>query len=343
MTTPSTTPSTDTAPGPTAPGTTTLNACRICGNAAGNRDYSVREMMFGLRQGFAYFQCAVCECLQIRDIPADMAQYYPANYYSMQAPLAAPKGGFRDSMRRMDALLRLGLVNYGSTKRQEVFEWFRASGIGFDSEILDVGCGRGGLLHELRLDGFRRLTGVDPFIAGDLVYPNGIRIRKGELSDIDGKYDLIMMHHSFEHMLRPQAVLEAALGLLSPGGTLLIRIPVVSSAAWREYGVDWFQIDAPRHFFLHSRKSLGLLAERAGFSVDKVIFDSKASQFWASEQYRKDIPHRSAQSYNENPRSSSFTPAQIRAFAARARAANRAGEGDAGCFYLRRCAAVKLP
>jgi SAM-dependent methyltransferase len=292
-------------------------------------------MMFGLREGFGYFQCARCQCLQIRSIPADMARYYPSNYYSMEAPLAAPKGPLADAWRRLDARIRLGAWNPGRTKRREIFDWFRASGAGLDTEILDVGCGRGGLLHELHLDGFRRLQGVDPFIAGDLEYANGIRIRKAQLSDLKGPYGLIMMHHSFEHMPEQDQVLKAAARLLAPGGALLIRIPVIGFA-WREYGVDWFQIDAPRHFFLHSRKSLEMVAGRADFRIHRTIYDSKASQFWASEQYRKDIPHRSPESHNENPRASLFPAAKIREFAQRSRALNRAQDGDAACFILKR-------
>ncbi len=313
-----------------------MHACRICGNVSGNQDYLAREMMFGLRTEFAYFQCAQCQCLQIREFPSDMARFYPANYYSMEAPLAESRGGFRAAWRRWDARYRLQACNCGRTKRQEIFAWFRNAGAGLDAKILDVGCGRGALLHELWLDGFRNLTGVDPFIARDLEYANGIRIHKREMSALAGGFDLIMMHHSFEHMPDPKAVMSAAGKLLNPGGTVLIRIPVIPSEAWKEYGVDWFQLDAPRHFFIHSRKSIGLLAEGAGFRVDKVVFDSKAAQFWASEQYRRDIPHRSAQSYAENPKGSAFSPAQIRAYAARARAANRAEAGDAACFYLKR-------
>jgi hypothetical protein len=56
--------------------------CRICGNPVGNREYVAREMMFGLRDSFVYFQCAECRCLQIAEFPADMSRYYPASYYS---------------------------------------------------------------------------------------------------------------------------------------------------------------------------------------------------------------------------------------------------------------------
>ena len=61
-------------------------ACRICGNASDNRAHVAREMMFGTRERFDYVECARCGCLQIRDVPADLSPYYPADYYSLAAP-----------------------------------------------------------------------------------------------------------------------------------------------------------------------------------------------------------------------------------------------------------------
>ena len=59
--------------------------CRICGNENLNHCYAAREMMFGFRDEFEYFQCSECDCLQISDYPVDVAKYYGDSYYSYQA------------------------------------------------------------------------------------------------------------------------------------------------------------------------------------------------------------------------------------------------------------------
>ena len=41
------------------------SACRLCGNLSGNRHFSAREMMLGLRDEFDYIQCAQCAACQI--------------------------------------------------------------------------------------------------------------------------------------------------------------------------------------------------------------------------------------------------------------------------------------
>ena len=60
--------------------------CRICGNSEILKEYKVKEMMFGIRDEFSYFECGKCGCLQIASIPKDMSKYYPSNYYSYNAP-----------------------------------------------------------------------------------------------------------------------------------------------------------------------------------------------------------------------------------------------------------------
>jgi hypothetical protein len=50
------------------------------------------------------------------------------------------------------------------------------------------------------------------------------------------------------------------------------------------------QLDAPRHLFLHTRKSFGLLAARAGLQIEKWFCDSTSFQFWGSELYQRKLP-----------------------------------------------------
>ncbi len=77
-----------------------------------------------------------------------------------------------------------------------------------------------------------------------------------------------------------------------------------------------------------------ILAEKAGFQISKVVYDSTPFQFWASEQYLNDIPLMDKRSYFQNPDQSIFTNAQIEAFRVQAEQLNREGDGDQASFYL---------
>ena len=315
-----------------------MDPCRICGHAEGHQAFVAREMMFGLRHEFAYFQCASCRCLQIREIPADMTPYYPEHYYSMQAELPKAGGTLQRAAAVLEGTFRRKVSNrvLGGARRTKIFDWLRGTDTTPRSAILDVGCGRGKLLHELHQFGFTDVTGVDPFVAKEIRYDNGIVVHKCELGELSRSFDLIMMHHTFEHVADQEGTMAAAFARLRPGRYLLLRIPLVDGFAWKHYGTDWFSLDAPRHFYLHTEKSIRLLADRTGFVVERVVYDSASHQLWASEQYRRGIPHRSPTSYEEDPGKSIFTAEQIREFERRAAELNEKREGDAACFYLRR-------
>jgi len=310
-------------------------ACRICGNTAGNTPHRIREMMFGFRDEFDYVECAECGCLQIREIPADLGKYYPDDYHSLKEEEMVrdrPSIAFLKLQRARYCLGSknpLGWVVSRCFGTPEYYQWFRAGHARLEHEVLDVGSGTGRLLFAMRREGFTRLTGVEPFIPADITYNNGIRILKRELSELDAQYDFIILHHSFEHMPQPAATLRELYRLLKPDRYVFIRIPLAGSYAWKHYGSNWVQLDAPRHLYLHTPESMRILASGAGFELAEVRFDSDEFQFWASEQYLRDVPLKDF-------RNRLFSDEKIREFKAQAEELNRKGAGDQACFSLRK-------
>ena len=136
--------------------------------------------------------------------------------------------------------------------------------VNLNSSVLDVGCGDGNFLNILKKAGFKDLTGIDLFI-DDKNMLDGITICKTSLEDFksDKKYDLIISNHSFEHMDNQLINLKCFEKLVSDDGIIVIRIPIKSDFFWKKYGVNWYQIDAPRHFFLHTIYSFKLLCDKS--------------------------------------------------------------------------------
>ncbi|MBI4380999.1 MAG: class I SAM-dependent methyltransferase [candidate division NC10 bacterium] len=314
--------------------------CRICGSVGNHRTYEAREMMIGLRDPFRYFLCAACGCLQIAEIPGSMAQYYPSAYYSFVHEPSAD-GRLMKWARRQRA--RYAVYNEGLIGKliyekapNPALRSLWGLRITTDSSILDVGCGSGSVLYALQQIGFKNLLGIDPYIEGPTDHENGAPVLKRTIHDLTGQWDIIMFHHSFEHLVDPLATLRAASKLLSEEGLCIVRTPIVSSYAWKRYGVHWVQLDAPRHFFLHSLDSIALLSEQAGLIVENIVFDSTAMQFWGSEQYLRDIPLFSERSYVVNPSKAIFSRGEIDAYAKGARQLNLEQQGDQAAFYLRK-------
>lgn len=312
--------------------------CTVCLNATGNQEFEASEMMFGTRDRFTYLACASCGCLELVNPPEDLSSYYPANYYSKA------RGRIEMWMRYLVSpsvtrywLGRVSPIGYllgRGRQRLPVLGWLGRRGVKEGSRLLDVGSGAGQLLLFLRGMGFGQLLGVDPFIQADLRFPGGITVLKRRLSEVDGSFDYIVFNHSFEHMQAPLEVLRQVRTLLAPGGQVIISTPIASSFAWREYGINWVQLDAPRHLFIPSVKGLEILARQAELRVVATVYDSTDFQFWGSEQYRAGIPLTGKRSYRRSRTGSMFTGAQIATFKRQADELNKAGDGDTASFYL---------
>ena len=300
-------------------------------------------MMIGTRDEFTYLECGGCGTVQIEEVP-DLTPYYPGDYYS----LAAARQTFIEEKlaRRLAApfvgdyfMTGNGLIGKLAAKRAFWFDdLFPPSlrdpilKLSKRSSILDFGCGGGKLLRDLASFVFKDLTGADAYIAHDLEFPK-VKIRKQTLEQVTGRFDLVMLHHSFEHLPDPLDSLEKLRELLNPDGTLLIRIPIAAEA-WERYGVNWFQLDAPRHLFLFTESAFRSLATRAGFAVSKVVYDSDFMQFVMSEQYARDIAMHDERAYRGDAAKSIFTPDQIDEFKLAAERLNAENRGDQACFYL---------
>jgi SAM-dependent methyltransferase len=267
-----------------------------------------------------------------------MDRYYPPDYYSYAPRPYNRLAGWLKGCRDRHYLGKFSLVGRLVSRFSAAptyIEWLANLELAPGASILDVGCGSGTLIANLKDAGFQA-TGIDPYIAGQIVHANGARVLKQSLAETTGSYDCLMLHHCLEHMDSPREAFKQIDRLLQPSGRLLIRIPVTGTYAWRTYGEHWFQLDAPRHAVLFTEDALCALAGKYGFQLRRIVYDSTASQFWGSEEYLQGIAHMSTASYGINPGGSVFTSGQVEEFAARAQELNNSNDGDQAAFYFTR-------
>jgi SAM-dependent methyltransferase len=296
-------------------------------------------MYFGTREEFNYLECSNCGSLQLLNPPKDYAAHYPKDYFTFQqkheGKIKSKLNRYRDKAAMGDKSF-LGNILYKKFGEPTYISRLKIAGVDIKDSILDVGCGKGILLHKMKESGFCNVLGIDPFIDDIITYKNGLKILKKDFNELTGKFDFIMFNHSFEHMEQPLEVMKQSNRLLNNNKFLLLRIPVADSYAFKHYRENWCSLDAPRHLFLHTKESVKMLAKIAGFEIKKINYDSRSWQLWGSEQYSKNISLMDERSYYLNPKNSIFTKNQIDDFEKQVIEFNKNGEGDQAEFYLQK-------
>jgi SAM-dependent methyltransferase len=323
---------------------TKKTTCRICERTNQNEIYIGKEMMYGTREEFEYFQCKNCNCLQISEIPNDLSRFYPADsYYSMVTDNSVYyKNPLKNFYKYLKDNLILNILH-------QYPHWLESGGdeivygtrsmtnlkkINHNSNILDIGCGSGVLLYRLRNAGFYNATGNDPFTKEIITQSGETIISNKPFKDSQEKYDLVMMHHALEHVPNPVEVLKDIKKILKPNGQILIRIPYVDSYCWEQYKENWMQMDPPRHLYLHSEKSIQIMLKEVGLNQDNVIFDANMYAIVGSEQNKLDISMQEEKSYLANRNSSIFSSNQLKKFESISNKSNIESRGDQVCLYL---------
>lgn len=321
--------------------------CRICDYSITEKPLAVKEMMFGTGHSYLYLHCSNCGCLQIAEPEHDSSRLYPSNYYSFNT---YKHSGIISSIKKLiirysvaKALGHNSLVAFFLADPERSCGAYSLAGrITKSSVILDVGCGDGKLIDALFWCGYKSVTGVDPYLPEDIDNGKYQRLKKN-LEDIGGEqqYDIIMMHHSFEHVEHPYETFANIKRLLRQDGLCIIRIPVSDSYAFEKYRENWVQLDAPRHIFLHTNKSINMLAEKCGLKVSSINNDSGLFQFAGSEQYKRGIPIHASNSFFVSPQKKLFynkkhifSKDALQLFKKEAERLNNEGLGDQRIYYI---------
>lgn len=129
--------------------------------------------------------------------------------------------------------------------------------------LIDIGCGNGAALArysralpQWQLYGSELSNRALPQLRS---LPNFVDLYCMPTGDIPGKFELVSMIHSLEHMPSPGKTLEDVVRLLGEGGKLFVEVPDAETSPF-----DILVADHLSHF---SRQTLAHLASRAGLSL----------------------------------------------------------------------------
>jgi SAM-dependent methyltransferase len=139
--------------------------------------------------------------------------------------------------------------------------------------VLDVGCGTGDLLEELRQKGCEAYGVEYNPSSVEVCVKKGLDVRCGNFIDTDlqeGFFDVAILWHVLEHLPSPRKALEKALRILKPGGKLFIYSPNAKSYVARIFGIYWYAWQLPFHFYHFDVRSIQRVTRECGFDIHKI-------------------------------------------------------------------------
>ncbi len=227
-------------------------ACPLC-NGASHRVVGTHD-----RDGEALrtVMCDACGHVFTNPAPteAELNAYYSSKYRTEYKGVLTPK---------RKHVLRAG---FRALERLERLQAFAKP----PAKVLDVGAGGGEFAYLLATAGYD-VRGIEPNAgyAGYAKQSYGVNIQATtlELAQFEPEqFDVITLHHVFEHLLDLRGGLAKLSGWLKPGGLIVIEVPNIMS---------WFH--APRRRFhaahLHAFNPAGLedLLQASGFKIESTI------------------------------------------------------------------------
>jgi len=247
------------------------------------------------RRAFRLYWCDACDLGQLQPRPsqAEADAFYDIRYctHVTDEEAAASSGAERSLLGRLRVRLAWA-VDRGTHLDAALVHHLLG---GKPSDVLDLGCGNGGLLAALRERGHRGV-GVEPDpVARGMAAARGLDVRAGHADAPPatlppGGFDAVLLAHVLHLCLDPLGVLVRARALLRPGGLLVCEVVNNHARGLERAGDCWRWLDIPRHLTLLTRSSLSRLCVRAGLEPVRLDFGGYTRQFkraWIEDEAQK--------------------------------------------------------
>lgn len=276
-----------------------IKQCEVCGSNNIKSLFKQYDKNLNIKKYFYISKCKNCLASFLNPQPEykELEEHYLKDkYYSL-------KNIETKESKKTRLKLKLYNIYFNSNRNNLLLKTIfspikfivRGTNLTKGNKLLDVGCGSGQFLYEMKELGMD-VQGVEP---GELNEEENkkysLNIKKSNL--IDAKYkkesfDLITINHVLEHLDNPNETLNEINKILKKDGKLILAIPNTSSLAYWIFKKNWYQLDVPRHIINYSNKNIKLILEKNGFKIKRTRYNSRPSQFVVSLYFSFNIKKR---------------------------------------------------
>ncbi len=173
-------------------------------------------------------------------------------------------------------------INKNIGRAEEIVKQF-----GKEGKLLDIGCGAGFFIACLKRYGWD-VRGIDisEWATNFAREKLDLHVLMGSIEDVEisDQFDVITMYHILEHLSHPLQSLKKVSEKLSNDGVLVVKGPNLASFDRIWHGTNWRGYTVQYHFYYFTQKTYQMLLERAGFSIQKIVF-----QYWDPISRLKEI------------------------------------------------------
>jgi 2-polyprenyl-3-methyl-5-hydroxy-6-metoxy-1,4-benzoquinol methylase len=236
-------------------------SCPVCQSAAIENKLSVTDLSVS-KEVFAVWQCAACSLRFTQNVPGEDAI---APYYRSEAYIS-----HTDTRKGLINRLYHSVRSVTLRKKRKLVQ--KVTGLK-KGNMLDIGAGTGAFLFTMQQSGWQ-ITGLEPDpVAADNAKKNyGLDLQPpSQLFALPANgFYAITMWHVLEHVHQLEGYMRQLHQLLKQNGRLFIAVPNYTSKDATIYGAGWAAYDVPRHLYHFSPQSMHQLAQRFGFTIEKI-------------------------------------------------------------------------
>ncbi len=261
------------------PETIAYTSCPVCFSEAiypalSAKDYTVSGEVFEI------WHCEDCTARFTQQIPSadNIGPYYQSAAYVSHSDT---NKGF---INRLYHLVR----NYTLKSKRNFLQKLTGKS---KASLLDIGAGTGAFADTMHKAGWNTIALEPDENARTIALKNyGIELLPTEnlFQLTNSSFDAITLWHVLEHIHLLQGYMQEFQRILKKDGVLVIAVPNYTSYDASVYKECWAAYDVPRHLYHFSPKSIEILAQKHGFSLQSIKpmwFDSFYVSM-LSEQYR---------------------------------------------------------